>query len=1021
MGNGQGHEDGDSQPDGELPRFGPDGQGLAKRGHDAAVDGQDDEGPAEGDDPDEEGVRREQGNGITRGKERQQGRNKDREADGPPLESFGLRAPFRHIRSDTRQPQGPAPGEAVAEGGARRAWRGGIRVAARGVSVGIKRSGDLFGFGHLKWVRVDLGSYAPPIIPRKGSRKRFSGMDGNFSPLVWGNFGRVWVASLFGLGYDNTVIATDFASLRADILRDVRGPFHRSDAPRYSFPLEEALDTFERILAYRTGEKELDDTGPDLIAGLSRYFRDHALTNLPERCEAFARLVFFIANRQGWDSLQPKDGLSALIKRLGLAGNKVLKANELAELEGKPRFAIHVGRVIVARNESAHKAVERSTKEVAEVGESVLVFLLYTVCEHRERLELALFRERVRAAAEDVRRGFAKWESLHVPLEGRERESAGEDGNIGLQLTARELLHDDPADLADLDDDDDDDDDGDDEEKDWEAEGGASRVARSGPILDLVREEPRLVLLGEPGAGKTTSLQFLAWDSAGALLDGAGSGDRLAAFPVFLALQRCKAQSGQALEDHLARELPDGWTLADLGRGTGNWLLLLDGFNEVSADYRDRLAADIRALMDRWPRVRMIVSSRPGVYHDAFRCSAFVLDALDDGRIREFLEKFFARAGKPREADRFHEILSRHPRLKAWGRNPLGLRMLAAVGLRTRDLPANRGRLMESFVGTILVREADKERQQWDAPLKTFFLGHLAFETRRAGRVGFSWEEACGILRTVAERIGHPLDGPAFLRECEYNHLLASAGGLRDQGRAFAHEMYQEYFAAVELLRRRGEEPGLVDALRRNPFWEEPLILYAGLAPDGDEVIRAMGRDQPLLAARSLTSQLEPAAEVQADVVARAENAARIFYGAERSSAGLLALLELGDVQRLQRIFLGIDAPTRTHKRVVEQVVCRLEFQSAVRFLLALAELRRSEIFTWASDAWADLLERRRGQCAPAELVADPAAAEQEVWALLLLPAGWGIPTALPVARECGVLDRLDADRLLSKVIRPCW
>jgi hypothetical protein len=449
-------------------------------------------------------------------------------------------------------------------------------------------------------------------------------------------------------------------------------------------------------------------------------------------------------------------------------------------------------------------------------------------------------------------------------------------------------------------------------------------------------------------------------------------------------------------------------------------LLLLDGFNEVSADYRDRLAADIRDLMERWPRVRMIVSSRPGVYHDAFRCPAFVLDALDDGRIREFLEKFFARAGKPREAERFHEILSRHPRLKAWGRNPLGLRMLAAVGLRHGDLPANRGKLMESFVATILAREADKERQQWDAPRKTFFLGHLAFETRRAGRVGFTWEESCGILRKVAERIGHPLDGPAFLQECEYNHLLASAGWLRDQGRAFAHEMYQEYFAAAELLRRRGEEPGLVETLRRDPFWEEPLILYAGLAPDADEVIRAMSLDQPLLAARSLTSQLIPAAEVQADVVARAEAAARHFKDREGSSAGLLALVELGEMDRLLGIFGEIPVPTKNHKKVVRRVVTQVDVEAGVRFLLALATVGPPGLAASASDAFAARLDRGTGQLAGAERIADPAGfIDTFVWPLFLLPHGGGTLAALAVARECGLLERLDVERLLSEVVWP--
>ena len=84
------------------------------------------------------------------------------------------------------------------------------------------------------------------------------------------------------------------------------------------------------------------------------------------------------------------------------------------------------------------------------------------------------------------------------------------------------------------------------------------------------------VIEAEPGVGKTTTLQILAWRHADKLLSGGNSGCRI---PVYLRL-KLLAHWKRTIEGAVRHELmsPDGTM------GTVPWdsiLLLLDGLNEV--------------------------------------------------------------------------------------------------------------------------------------------------------------------------------------------------------------------------------------------------------------------------------------------------------------------------------------------------------------------------------------------------------------------------------------------------------
>ncbi len=152
---------------------------------------------------------------------------------------------------------------------------------------------------------------------------------------------------------------------------------------------------------------------------------------------------------------------------------------------------------------------------------------------------------------------------MYVPLKARIELPEGETWARDLRLAGREV-------------------------SDEEAEAMGHRLSEPRPVLDLLREHDGLIILGDPGAGKTTFLKYLALRLAHGRGRGAGPGrpPAGAAAPVGLC-QRPGASgtcpwtaSSPSYYHDRGVDLPLG-PHAGRGAGRGRALLLLDGLDEV--------------------------------------------------------------------------------------------------------------------------------------------------------------------------------------------------------------------------------------------------------------------------------------------------------------------------------------------------------------------------------------------------------------------------------------------------------
>jgi formylglycine-generating enzyme required for sulfatase activity/class 3 adenylate cyclase len=415
----------------------------------------------------------------------------------------------------------------------------------------------------------------------------------------------------------------------------------------------------------------------------------------------------------------------------------------------------------------------------------------------------------------------------------------------------------------------------------WIAVGEDIKQVKLGSLGEAVERYPCIILLGEPGCGKTTAIEALAYETS-------QRPDRL---PLLVRLS--EFTSGASVEDFIARSWGGSregghWGAPELAANLDKYLeagglfILFDGLNEMPVEgYRERCAA-LRGFMDRWSASgnRFVVTCRILDYGEEFSGLQRVeVQALSDDQIRHFL-----RADLPEKWQALWEILqsddSRH-RLLEMARNPYLLTVMIDVFEEDGDLGRNRAELMRRFIQIMLEWARAKCRpERWlDAALLFESLCVMAYEMQ--ARSGFGTKvQTEQVMAVMPQRLQLDPNWPAKAVPPDQVLSLAANANIVEmpvdrQTVRFYHQLLQEYFAAHQMLKR---DPAKLAELWRGPWletempvwirpendyeplppppptgWEETTILAAGLAPENDSsLVQALLATNPVLAGRCL-------------------------------------------------------------------------------------------------------------------------------------------------------------------------
>ena len=611
------------------------------------------------------------------------------------------------------------------------------------------------------------------------------------------------------------------AGLKAFVLREVLPVFQASYSPKLAdAEVKNAVTLLFDLLDHRVDDANLEGIGQQILECLRKRCRNREHVKIADRFEPFAKFVLRLAFPARYSSLiatlRNRFTLAEVLKELKLAEDTELKAWSLCpwqqfpptDLPGKPDFKEQVGWTLRFRNTEDHLAPDLDDVRESKLFQSVCVCIVWLAAKFDKEIRAALARARFLDYLRNVQTRFADIGSRFVELTTEARSSEEYrllDPLAHLAVTASVGEQADASKLADV-----------------------NRVT---------------VIEAEPGAGKTTTLQFVAWQRTEGLLSSQPGYNQI---PVYAEL-KLLSHRGQTIESAVQGALkpnsghtpPIPWD---------SLLLLVDGVNEVAPQHQSNFMAEIRDLLSRFTTLRVVLAGRPNSFRGEFEARIVVLKRLSD---KQLANMFRAALGDDIKAAELLTAVRDNPFLSSWARTPLHAAMVVALAKQggTTAL-ANHSMTVRRFVRGFLNREVIQASGQTPLLTKERLLAMLAFETKSSGYLTFSRVTAFSALGNGQTKlVATGLDVPKFIQETLDNHLLQRADS---EALEFAHELYHDYFAAVELEAREQLQAGLGIEFALSHFaeahWSECVRLFAGLSNSNRTLVERGAEKNPFLA-----------------------------------------------------------------------------------------------------------------------------------------------------------------------------
>lgn len=359
-------------------------------------------------------------------------------------------------------------------------------------------------------------------------------------------------------------------------------------------------------------------------------------------------------------------------------------------------------------------------------------------------------------------------------------------------------------------------------------------------VIDLADSHNRFWLIGEPGSGKTTTLQMLAWRRASRILS---SGYLTWPCPVYIAAgQYDKSHSFTEIAASLLKISED--QVNDL-LSQGKLWLLIDGVNEISTVEQEDAFREIQWILDLHARACVIITSRKYGFKPILNIPVYELLPLTNDLILDYLKKNMV---SEETGEKFFERLaSSENALLNFARNPLMLRMLTQV---TKDstLPSNRGQLFRLFTRWVFSRES--RLRQTKTIHKEQSLASIAFSIRSSDKTYAPCPVVLKLIETCLSKSSDINTTDLFYELLDSRILEIDCN---DQV-TFFHELVLEYFTAVELRKLWFDNNESVQEYYEETKWFESLVMLSDLLPDANELVLNILPRNIILAARCVAS-----------------------------------------------------------------------------------------------------------------------------------------------------------------------
>ena len=655
--------------------------------------------------------------------------------------------------------------------------------------------------------------------------------------------------------------------------------------------------------------------------------------------EPFLRKLLCIINPTMYDTLLlQKKGLAAIINELHLNDLRIDYNDESAQSQRTyTDYNYHLYRVYNLRNIQSHDMEMWSASQLAQNIESIFIFYICVIEKNLNNIENQIELSKKHDYSEymyNLKAEFEKRAKRFVHIETIEDYTVFE----GYAIEHIDLS--------------------DENEKN----------ERTGAIDDIRKKalpEKRMMIWGDAGMGKTTTLQYLSYLDADEYIKGISS-----KIPVYVPLGLL-IDKRERIEEYIIKKIGaeyiEGREL--LERGEVN--LFLDAVNEVPIDdskaMQTQRRKEIQCLLDSYPNMQIIISNRPERYNYFKNIPVFRLQKMDKSKIEEFMNKNVKDVG-------VKEIIlggiASNYRLQQLIGIPLMATRLVEIVMELKEFPQSEGSIIDRFIKSLYKREiVEKKDAIFDEQKINYLLYDLAEYSldKYHTNSGISKPEVIQCFANCMSNLCFTYDSFYVINK------LVELGILECEKEVvvFAHQAYQDYFySQAEKIKcnrmnlQKQEENEFIEEIanqrsenvkfyreKANEAQYEKSTIYLLHSYEGEqkivELLELMKRNL-YLASKVVTSgnyDIDIEERIRQEAVNKIQKNNR-----GELVEGFLTLLELGKYKDIISN-INVFVVNKKNKYLINNIFTRLDSENMLMFFEALLRTKNLQVISVAVNA----------------------------------------------------------------------
>ena len=326
----------------------------------------------------------------------------------------------------------------------------------------------------------------------------------------------------------------------------------------------------------------------------------------------------------------------------------------------------------------------------------------------------------------------------------------------------------------------------------------SSESRRRSGTVEFLRDnsilEKRMMIWGEAGMGKSTTLEYLSYVDAKRRLKNENAN-----IPV-LVLLGLLTSANYSIKNYICDKLEVSSDVCEMLLLEGKINLFIDGINEIPNDTGGALKTirlrEIKSFIDRYPNTFIIITNRPQDSRDFRKVPIFNLIKLSITEINDFIEK---NVDEKEVRAILHTSIDGNERFIQMINTPLILSRLIQIVEYKREVPQSEGEIISEFLNCLFLREKEEKQDgRLDIKKITYLLRRIAYESleRKEANSGMKESEVLSYCKKSMEEYNYKYDALYAIDIATQLGILEKKEDLY----VFSHQAYQDHYYALEEL-----------------------------------------------------------------------------------------------------------------------------------------------------------------------------------------------------------------------------